>query len=61
MHGLRDPVLPRRLPLGNLIPEWNAYAAHGAWRAASDRLHATNNFPEFTGGSARPPARTPAS
>lgn len=36
-------------PLGNLIPEWNAYAAHGAWRAASDRLHATNNFPEFTG------------
>ncbi|MEV6572397.1 glutamate synthase subunit beta [Streptomyces sp. NPDC051577] len=36
-------------PLGNLIPEWNAYAAHGAWQAASDRLHATNNFPEFTG------------
>ncbi|MEW2415535.1 glutamate synthase subunit beta [Streptomyces sp. NPDC046866] len=36
-------------PLGNLIPEWNAYAAHGDWRAASDRLHATNNFPEFTG------------
>ncbi|MEU5806372.1 glutamate synthase subunit beta [Streptomyces sp. NPDC047718] len=36
-------------PLGNLIPEWNAYAAHGDWQAASDRLHATNNFPEFTG------------
>ncbi|MBT2458075.1 glutamate synthase subunit beta [Streptomyces sp. ISL-86] len=36
-------------PLGNLIPEWNAYAAHGDWRAASERLHATNNFPEFTG------------
>ncbi|MET9697220.1 glutamate synthase subunit beta [Streptomyces sp. NPDC006529] len=36
-------------PLGNLIPDWNAYAAHGDWRAASDRLHATNNFPEFTG------------
>ncbi|RSS89089.1 glutamate synthase subunit beta [Streptomyces sp. WAC05292] len=36
-------------PLGNLIPEWNAYAARGDWRAASDRLHATNNFPEFTG------------
>ncbi|MET9963722.1 glutamate synthase subunit beta [Streptomyces sp. NPDC006326] len=36
-------------PLGNLIPEWNAYAAHGDWRAAADRLHATNNFPEFTG------------
>ncbi|WP_406180307.1 glutamate synthase subunit beta [Streptomyces sp. NBC_01006] len=36
-------------PLGNLIPEWNAYAAHGEWRAAAERLHATNNFPEFTG------------
>ncbi|MFD8986345.1 glutamate synthase subunit beta, partial [Streptomyces sp. NPDC059564] len=36
-------------PLGNLIPEWNAYAAHGDWSAAYERLHATNNFPEFTG------------
>lgn len=36
-------------PLGNLIPEWNAYARHGDWRAAAERLHATNNFPEFTG------------
>ncbi|MFI5618078.1 glutamate synthase subunit beta [Streptomyces sp. NPDC051567] len=36
-------------PLGNLIPEWNAYAAHGDWRAAYERLHATDNFPEFTG------------
>lgn len=36
-------------PLGNLIPEWNVYAAHGDWRAAAERLHATNNFPEFTG------------
>ncbi|OEJ43605.1 glutamate synthase [Streptomyces agglomeratus] len=36
-------------PLGNLIPEWNAYATHGDWRAAAERLHATNNFPEFTG------------
>jgi glutamate synthase (NADPH/NADH) small chain len=36
-------------PLGNLIPEWNAYAAQGDWRAAAERLHATNNFPEFTG------------
>ncbi|MFI1966696.1 glutamate synthase subunit beta [Streptomyces pathocidini] len=36
-------------PLGNLIPEWNEYAAQGDWRAAADRLHATNNFPEFTG------------
>ncbi|MFE7784723.1 MULTISPECIES: glutamate synthase subunit beta [Streptomyces] len=36
-------------PLGNLIPEWNAYATRGNWRAAAERLHATNNFPEFTG------------
>ncbi|MEU9305663.1 glutamate synthase subunit beta [Streptomyces sp. NPDC048269] len=36
-------------PLGNLIPEWNAYAAHGDWPAAYERLHATNNFPEVTG------------
>ncbi|MER6997662.1 glutamate synthase subunit beta [Streptomyces sp. NPDC000410] len=36
-------------PLGNLIPEWNAYATHGDWRAAAERLQATNNFPEFTG------------
>ncbi|MFF9016704.1 glutamate synthase subunit beta [Streptomyces sp. NPDC014870] len=36
-------------PLGNLIPEWNVYAAHGDWAAASERLHATNNFPDFTG------------
>ncbi|GBP99568.1 FAD-dependent oxidoreductase [Streptomyces spongiicola] len=36
-------------PLGNLIPEWNAYASRGDWRAAAERLHATNNFPEFTG------------
>ncbi|MFD5767245.1 glutamate synthase subunit beta [Streptomyces sp. NPDC127049] len=36
-------------PLGNLIPEWNAYAAHGDWATASERLHATNNFPDFTG------------
>ena len=36
-------------PLANLIPEWNAYAHKGDWRAAAERLHATNNFPEFTG------------
>lgn len=35
-------------PLGNLIPEWNAMATVGKWSEASDRLHATNNFPEFT-------------
>ncbi|MGW1843915.1 glutamate synthase subunit beta [Streptomyces sp. NPDC001966] len=36
-------------PLGNLIPEWNTYAGREDWRAAAERLHATNNFPEFTG------------
>ncbi len=36
-------------PLGNLIPDWNDLVYRGDWRAAIDRLHATNNFPEFTG------------
>jgi glutamate synthase (NADPH/NADH) small chain len=36
-------------PLGNLIPEWNDLVRSGDWRAAAERLHATNNFPEFTG------------
>ncbi len=36
-------------PLGNLIPEWNDLVYRGHWREASERLHATNNFPEFTG------------
>ena len=36
-------------PLGNLIPEWNDLVRRDRWDAASDRLHATNNFPEFTG------------
>jgi glutamate synthase (NADPH/NADH) small chain len=36
-------------PLGNLIPEWNDLVYRDHWHEASDRLHATNNFPEFTG------------
>ena len=36
-------------PLGNLIPEWNELVADDDWRTAIERLHATNNFPEFTG------------
>lgn len=36
-------------PLGNIIPEWNDLVRQGRWREAYDRLHATNNFPEFTG------------
>ncbi|MDA3874816.1 MAG: glutamate synthase subunit beta [Kiritimatiellae bacterium] len=36
-------------PLGNLIPDWNDLVYTGNWKAALDELHATNNFPEFTG------------
>ena len=36
-------------PLGNLIPDWNDLVYRDEWRQAIDRLHATNNFPEFTG------------
>ena len=36
-------------PVDNLIPEWNDLVYHGRWRDALDRLHKTNNFPEFTG------------
>ena len=36
-------------PLGNIIPDWNDLVYRGQWKAAIERLHATNNFPEFTG------------
>jgi NAD(P)H-dependent glutamate synthase small subunit len=36
-------------PVYNLIPEWNDLVYHGHWKKALDRLHKTNNFPEFTG------------
>ncbi len=36
-------------PVNNLIPDWNDLAYNGRWEAAIRRLHATNNFPEFTG------------
>ena len=36
-------------PVNNLIPEWNDLVFRGLWREALDRLHKTNNFPEFTG------------
>lgn len=36
-------------PVNNLIPEWNDLVYRGLWREALDRLHQTNNFPEFTG------------
>ncbi len=43
------PFCHRGCPLGNLIPEWNDLAYRFNWREAIDRLHATNNFPDFTG------------
>ena len=36
-------------PINNLIPEWNDLVYRGAWKEALERLHKTNNFPEFTG------------
>jgi glutamate synthase (NADPH/NADH) small chain len=43
------PFCHNGCPLGNLIPEWNDLVYRADWAAAADRLHATNNFPEFTG------------
>ena len=43
------PFCNNGCPLGNLIPDWNDLVYRDHWRAASERLHATNNFPEFTG------------
>jgi len=43
------PFCHNGCPLGNLIPEWNDLVHSGRWQDASARLHATNNFPEFTG------------
>ncbi|WP_026449001.1 glutamate synthase subunit beta [Actinopolyspora mortivallis] len=43
------PFCHQGCPLGNLIPEWNDLVWREDWHAALERLHATNNFPEFTG------------
>ncbi|HEX2382674.1 MAG TPA: glutamate synthase subunit beta [Acidimicrobiales bacterium] len=43
------PFCNNGCPLGNLIPDWNDLVWRDHWRDAIDRLHATNNFPEFTG------------
>lgn len=43
------PFCNNGCPLGNLIPDWNDLVYRGNWREAIERLHATNNFPEFTG------------
>ena len=43
------PFCHNGCPLGNLIPDWNELVYHGRWQDAMRQLHATNNFPEFTG------------
>ena len=43
------PFCHQGCPLGNLIPDWNDLVYRDRWQTAIDRLHATNNFPEFTG------------
>jgi glutamate synthase (NADPH) small chain len=43
------PFCHQGCPLGNIIPDWNDLVYRDRWKAAIDRLHATNNFPEFTG------------
>ena len=44
-------------PIHNLIPEWNDLVYKGRWKEALDRLHHTNNFPEFTGRVCPAPVR----
>ncbi len=43
------PFCHQGCPLGNIIPDWNDLVYRDRWREAIERLHATNNFPEFTG------------
>ncbi len=43
------PFCHQGCPLGNLIPDWNDFVYRDRWRSAIDQLHATNDFPEFTG------------
>lgn len=52
------PFCHQGCPLGNLIPEWNELVYRGDWREASERLHATNNFPEFTGRACPAPCES---
>ena len=52
------PFCHNGCPLGNLIPEWNDLVFNEDWREASERLHATNNFPEFTGRLCPAPCET---
>ena len=43
------PFCHTACPVGNLIPDWNSLVSEQHWKTASERLHRTNNFPEFTG------------
>ncbi|MCC6766398.1 MAG: glutamate synthase subunit beta [Deltaproteobacteria bacterium] len=43
------PFCHKGCPLGNIVPDWNDLVYRGRWKEALDRLHSTNNFPEFTG------------
>jgi glutamate synthase (NADPH) small chain len=52
------PFCHQGCPLGNIIPEWNDLVWRGDWDGAMDRLHATNNFPEFTGRLCPAPCET---
>ncbi|WP_431876918.1 glutamate synthase subunit beta [Amycolatopsis sacchari] len=52
------PFCHQGCPLGNLIPEWNDLVWREDWRDAIERLHATNNFPEFTGTLCPAPCET---
>jgi glutamate synthase (NADPH/NADH) small chain len=52
------PFCHHGCPLGNLIPEWNDLVWRDDWQEAIERLHATNNFPEFTGRLCPAPCET---
>lgn len=52
------PFCHNGCPLGNLIPEWNDLVYRDDWEDAMERLHATNNFPEFTGRLCPAPCET---
>ena len=52
------PFCNQGCPLGNLIPDWNDLVYRDRWHEAIDRLHATNNFPEFTGRLCPAPCET---
>jgi glutamate synthase (NADPH) small chain len=52
------PFCNNGCPLGNLVPDWNDLVYRDHWRDAIERLHATNNFPEFTGRLCPAPCET---